>query len=31
MWLHEYRRQTLQTGLVNSMDYLYHNGVNGIV
>lgn len=24
MWLHEYRRETIQTGMVNSMDYLYH-------
>ncbi|SAM85643.1 related to peroxisomal membrane protein 4 [Ustilago bromivora] len=25
MFLHEYRRETLQSGMVNSMDYLYHN------
>lgn len=25
MYLHQYRRETIQTGMVNSMDYLYHN------
>lgn len=25
MWLHEFRRETIQSGMVNSMDYLYHN------
>ena len=25
MYLHQYRRETMQAGMVNSMDYLYHN------